>query len=148
MHRYVFASLSEIAFSARPLQLEGKGPTLSSRVRAREPLSRSTAARERGSRIPSMTATYASKGACQRARAQRAPAARRKPPRAPRTRSFWLLIAAVAVAALAVIGVVSQLNSVALDIEPKDARVHVPGTLLSIHTGGHLLLLPGQHVIR
>ncbi|HEV7448012.1 MAG TPA: PEGA domain-containing protein [Steroidobacteraceae bacterium] len=82
------------------------------------------------------------------ARAQRAPAARAKPPRAPRTRRFWLLIAAVAVAALAVIGVVSQLNSVALDIEPKDARVHVPGTLLSIHTGGHLLLLPGQHVIR
>jgi formylglycine-generating enzyme required for sulfatase activity len=80
--------------------------------------------------------------------AARAVAARTKPPRAPRTRRFWLVTAAAVVATLVVIGVISQLNSVALDIEPTDARVHVPGTLLSIHTGGHLLLLPGKHLIR
>jgi formylglycine-generating enzyme required for sulfatase activity len=80
------------------------------------------------------------------ARAQRAAAARAN--RAGRTRRFWLLTAAATFTALAVIGVISQLNSVALDLEPKDAQVHVPGTLLSIHTGGHLLLLPGQHLIR
>jgi formylglycine-generating enzyme required for sulfatase activity len=83
-----------------------------------------------------------------RARAQDAAAARARPPRAPRTRKFWLLTAAAAIAALAVIGIISQLNSVALDIEPTDARVRVPGTFLSIHTGGHLLLLPGKHLIR
>ena len=44
--------------------------------------------------------------------------------------------------------IVSQLNSIALDIEPSDAQVHVPGTTLSIHTGGRLLLLPGDHVVR
>jgi formylglycine-generating enzyme required for sulfatase activity len=68
--------------------------------------------------------------------------------REPRTRTFWLLTTIAAVVALILIGVVSQLNSVTLDIEPTDARVHVPGTLLSIHTGGHLLLLPGKHIIR
>src|ERR1700737_3919941 len=50
-----------------------------------------------------------------RARAQDAAAARARPPRAPRTRRFWLLTAAATVTALAVIGVISQLNSVALD---------------------------------
>jgi formylglycine-generating enzyme required for sulfatase activity len=83
-----------------------------------------------------------------RARAQDAAAGRATPPRAPRTRRFWLVTAAAAIAALALIGFISQLNSVALDIEPTDARVHVPGTFLSIHTGGHLLLLPGKHLIR
>jgi len=79
------------------------------------------------------------------ARAVRAAAARVQ---LPRSRRFWLRAAAGAAAALAVIGVISQLNSVALDIEPKDARIHVPGTLLSLHTGGRLLLLPGKHRIR
>ena len=57
-------------------------------------------------------------------------------------------MAAAALAALVVIGVVLQLNSVALDIEPKDAHVRVPGTLISIHANGDLWLLPGNHVIR
>jgi formylglycine-generating enzyme required for sulfatase activity len=78
----------------------------------------------------------------------RALAARVKLPRLPRSRRFWLRAAAAAVIVLAVIGVISQLNSVALDIEPTDAHVHVPGTLLSLHSGGHLLLLPGKHLIR
>ena len=53
-----------------------------------------------------------------------------------------------AFATLVLFGIVSQLNSIALDIEPGDAQVHVPGTTLSIHTGGRLLLLPGDHVVR
>ena len=65
-----------------------------------------------------------------------------------RSGRFWLRAAAAAVVVLAAIGVISQLNSVALDIEPTDAHVHVPGTLLSLHVGGHLLLLPGKHRIR
>jgi len=68
--------------------------------------------------------------------------------RTPRTRRFWLRVAAAAVAGLAVMGVISQLNSVALDIEPTDARVNLPGTLLSIHINKHLLLLPGKHLVR
>jgi formylglycine-generating enzyme required for sulfatase activity len=49
---------------------------------------------------------------------------------------------------LVALGVISQLNSVGLDIEPKDARLRVPGTLISIHAGESLWLLPGSHVIR
>jgi formylglycine-generating enzyme required for sulfatase activity len=75
-------------------------------------------------------------------------AAAAKANRAARTRRFWLLTAAVAIVGFVVIVLISQLNSVALDIEPTDARVRVPGTLLSIHTHGRLLLLPGEHVIR
>jgi formylglycine-generating enzyme required for sulfatase activity len=75
-------------------------------------------------------------------------AAEVRTPRPPRTRAFWMRMSAAALAALVVIGVVLQLNSVALDIEPKDAHVHVPGTLISIHANGDLWLLPGNHVIR
>lgn len=71
-----------------------------------------------------------------------------KAPRPPRPRAFWIRVAAVAVVALLVIGLISQLNSVALDIEPKDARVRVPGTLVSVRASGDLWLLPGSHVIR
>jgi len=71
-----------------------------------------------------------------------------RPPRPPRTRAFWVRLAAGVVAALVVVGVILQLNPVALDIEPKDARVRVPGTLVSLHAGGNLWLLPGSHVVR
>jgi formylglycine-generating enzyme required for sulfatase activity len=82
------------------------------------------------------------------ARARAAAATKAKPPSPPRTRRFWILTTAAAVVVLIVVAVISQLNSVSLDIEPTDARLRVPGTLLSIHTSGHLLLLPGNHVIR
>jgi formylglycine-generating enzyme required for sulfatase activity len=71
-----------------------------------------------------------------------------KSPRPPRSKGFWIRIAAAAVFALLVIGLISQFNAVTLDIEPKDARVHVPGTLVSVHANGDLWLLPGSHVIR
>jgi formylglycine-generating enzyme required for sulfatase activity len=71
-----------------------------------------------------------------------------RPPRPPRSRAFWVRAAVAAVAALVVLGVILQLNSVALDVEPKDARVRIPGTLVSLHAGGNLWLLPGSHVIR
>jgi formylglycine-generating enzyme required for sulfatase activity len=86
--------------------------------------------------------------AAEAARARAAAAVRVRPPRPPRTRAFWIRVIAAAVAALVFIGVISQLNSVALDIEPKDARIHTPGTLLSIHANGDLWLLPGNHVVR
>jgi formylglycine-generating enzyme required for sulfatase activity len=82
------------------------------------------------------------------AAAANAAARTRAPPRPPRTRRFWTVLAAAAAAMLVFLGVVSQLHSVALDIQPADARVHVPGTLLAIHTGAHLLLLPGNHLVR
>jgi formylglycine-generating enzyme required for sulfatase activity len=81
-------------------------------------------------------------------KARAAAAARVRPPRPPRTRAFWIRVAAAALTTLVVIGIVSQLNSVALDIEPKDAHIRVPGTLISIHANGDLWLLPGNHVIR
>jgi formylglycine-generating enzyme required for sulfatase activity len=71
-----------------------------------------------------------------------------KRPRPPRPRAFWIRLAAAAVAVLVVIGVISQLNSVAIDVDPKDARVRVPGTLVSLNAGGSLWLLPGSHVVR
>jgi formylglycine-generating enzyme required for sulfatase activity len=92
-------------------------------------------------------ATAAELEAAETARAQAA-AAKAKPIRPPRTRRFWILTASAAAAALLVIGLVLQLNTVTLDIGPSDARVRVPGTLLAIHAGGRLLLLPGNHVIR
>ncbi|MBS0422315.1 MAG: PEGA domain-containing protein [Proteobacteria bacterium] len=71
-----------------------------------------------------------------------------QPPRAPRPRVFWVRVAVAAFVVLMALGVISQLNSVGLDIEPKDARIRVPGTLISVHAGESLWLLPGSHVIR
>jgi formylglycine-generating enzyme required for sulfatase activity len=69
-------------------------------------------------------------------------------PMLPRSRRFWTLAAAAMVVAMAIIGVISKLNTVTLDVQPADARISVPGTLLSIHANGSLLLLPGKHVVR
>ncbi|MEA3179399.1 MAG: hypothetical protein QOI59_2922 [Gammaproteobacteria bacterium] len=93
-------------------------------------------------------ATQAELQAADEAAEKAAAATRVRPPRPPRPRSFWIRVAAAAAAALLIIGTISQLNSVALDIQPKDARVRVPGTLISVHAGGNLWLLPGNHVIR
>lgn len=75
-------------------------------------------------------------------------AAAKARPRPPRTRRFWILSAAATIVVMVLVGVLSQLNPVALDIEPTDARVRVPGTLLAIHGGEELWVLPGKHVIR
>jgi len=68
--------------------------------------------------------------------------------RLPGSRRFRIGLVAVAVAVLLLIGVLSQLHPVSLDLEPGDARVRVPGTLVRIHDGSRLLLLPGEHIIR
>jgi PEGA domain len=60
----------------------------------------------------------------------------------------WLIPAAVAAALILVIVSASLLESVPVDVHPSDARVLTPGTLLSIHSGNSLLLLPGKHVVR
>ncbi len=80
--------------------------------------------------------------------ARAAAATKVRPSRPSRPRAFWVRVAAAALATLVIIGVISQLNSVVLDIEPKDAHVRVPGTLISIHANDDLWLLPGNHVIR
>jgi formylglycine-generating enzyme required for sulfatase activity len=68
--------------------------------------------------------------------------------RPPRSRRFRLITAVIVAAVLLLVGIASRFNSVTLDIDPTDARVRVPGTLLAIHEGRQLLLLPGTHVIR
>jgi len=68
--------------------------------------------------------------------------------RSPRSRFTWLLSTVAAGAALLAFVISSLLQTVSLDVQPLDARVLTPGTLLAIHEPGHLLLLPGKHVIR
>ncbi len=68
--------------------------------------------------------------------------------RTPASRLRWLLSGLAAAAALLALVVSSLLQSVSLDIQPPDARVLTPGTFLAIHEAGHVLLLPGKHLIR
>ena len=66
---------------------------------------------------------------------------------ARRRRLTWLASGAL-LAALIVVILISLLEPVALDISPGDARVRTPGTLLALHSGARLFVLPGSHVIR
>ena len=60
----------------------------------------------------------------------------------------WVL-AAVAVAALAAVSIVTTLlEPVVVEVTPSDSHVLTPGTLVAVHNPGRLLLLPGKHVIR
>jgi len=63
------------------------------------------------------------------------------------SRRHWAMLMAFGAALLWLFVTVSMLESVSLDIQPGDARVRAPGTLLSIHSGTRLLLLPGKHVV-
>lgn len=77
-----------------------------------------------------------------------ATAARPSAPAGPVSPRRWVF-AALAVAALAVVSVVTTLlEPVVVDVMPSDAHVLAPGTLVAIHNPGRLLLLPGKHVIR
>jgi formylglycine-generating enzyme required for sulfatase activity len=67
--------------------------------------------------------------------------------RLPRSRAFRVFIAALAILISGFITLASQLNSVTLDVDPADARVRMPGTWISAHLGGYLLLLPGTHSV-
>lgn len=51
-------------------------------------------------------------------------------------------------ACLSIAGLASRLVPVTLDVEPGDARVRTPGTLLSLHFGERLFLLPGTHLLK
>jgi len=67
---------------------------------------------------------------------------------APVNARRWVF-AGLAVALLAGVSIVTTLvEPVAVDVTPHDAHVLTPGTLVAIHNPGHLLLLPGKHVIR
>jgi hypothetical protein len=69
-----------------------------------------------------------------------------RPPVSPRRWMFSALAAAVLLVALITS---SRLQTVSLDVQPADARVLTPGTLLALHEAEHhLLLLPGKHIIR
>ena len=62
-------------------------------------------------------------------------------------RSFWSVTFSALAALLAVTALLSQLTPVVLDVDPTDATVHLPGTLISVHTGSRLFVLPGRHRI-
>jgi hypothetical protein len=64
------------------------------------------------------------------------------------TRRQWLYSAVAVALLLIALLVFSRLQAVSLDIEPADAHVLTPGTLFAFHEVGHLLLLPGKHVVR
>jgi hypothetical protein len=54
----------------------------------------------------------------------------------------------IAAVVLLIAIVAALLQSVPIDVRPFDARVSAPGTLLAIPNAGHMLLLPGEHIIR
>ncbi len=59
-------------------------------------------------------------------------------------RTSFVLVTLLLVAAL----LVSQFRRVPLQVEPAQAHIHTPGTLLALHFGSSLYLLPGNHVVR
>ena len=59
-----------------------------------------------------------------------------------------LVGASVAAVVLLIALVAYLLQPVPIDVRPFDARVSAPGTLLAIPNAGHMLLLPGRHVIK
>ncbi len=59
-------------------------------------------------------------------------------------RAALILMTLLVLAAL----LVSQLSRVPLHVEPARARIRTPGTLLALHLGAQLYLLPGNHVVR
>jgi PEGA domain len=54
----------------------------------------------------------------------------------------------IAAVVLLIAVVAALLQAVPVDVRPFDARLSAPGTLLAIPNAGHMLLLPGKHVIR
>ena len=63
-------------------------------------------------------------------------------------RRLAFTLAGAFIVALAGVLLVSLLEPLSLDISPDDARVRTPGTLLALHSGARLLVLPGRHVVR
>ncbi|HZO21778.1 MAG TPA: PEGA domain-containing protein [Steroidobacteraceae bacterium] len=71
---------------------------------------------------------------------------RRLAPAEARRRRLYAAVALIS--SLAVLGLISRIVPVALDVEPDDARLRVPGTLLAFHLGGRLFLFPGAYLVR
>jgi formylglycine-generating enzyme required for sulfatase activity len=63
-------------------------------------------------------------------------------------RRFWWIAGGVFALAVLTVTLLSLLESVPLDVQPGDALVRTPGTLLALHSGDRLLMLPGKHVVR
>jgi formylglycine-generating enzyme required for sulfatase activity len=61
---------------------------------------------------------------------------------------FWSVGIAAILALLAITIVATLLEPVALDVQPDGADIQTPGTLISLHSGNRLLVLPGSHRIR
>ena len=74
------------------------------------------------------------------------------PPRSPeeagKAMRRWIVTGSLAVILLAVIIVVTLLQTVVVDVRPFDARLSAPGSMLAIANANRLLLLPGKHVVR
>jgi formylglycine-generating enzyme required for sulfatase activity len=64
-----------------------------------------------------------------------------------RSRTLWGGTIAV-LALLALLGVISALEPVTLDLSPADATVRTPGTLFSWRSADRILVLPGEHTLR
>lgn len=65
-----------------------------------------------------------------------------------RSRHWRIYGPAIALVLLALFLCVTRLNSVSLDVEPRDAMITAPGTHLKLHLGDRLLLWPGEHWVR
>jgi formylglycine-generating enzyme required for sulfatase activity len=64
-----------------------------------------------------------------------------------RSRTVWGG-AIAALLLLALLGVISALEPVTLDLAPTDAAVRTPGTLISWRSADRILVLPGEHTLR
>ncbi|HEX7417408.1 MAG TPA: SUMF1/EgtB/PvdO family nonheme iron enzyme, partial [Steroidobacteraceae bacterium] len=78
-----------------------------------------------------------------------AAAARVSPPGVGRARrSRWLPLTLVALAILAVLGMITRLEPVLLDVRPADAQVRALDTWIVWRSGDSVFLLPGEHRVR
>ena len=60
----------------------------------------------------------------------------------------WIALGSAVLLVLAALLLMSSLEPVALDLDPADARVSTPGTLVSLRLGERVFVLPGEHELR
>lgn len=60
----------------------------------------------------------------------------------------WIALGSAVVLLLLALLLMSSLEPVALDLDPADARVSTPGTLVSLRIGERVFVLPGEHELR
>jgi formylglycine-generating enzyme required for sulfatase activity len=68
--------------------------------------------------------------------------------RKPLSKKWVAAISAVVVVLLAATALISLLQPVEIDVQPRDSRISTPGTFLSFQTGDMLNVLSGKHLVR